>query len=133
MNLPNQFYVYLLLADGDERIIAHNITLRACTIDKFLEFIHTEVIHILDIQGSILVDNAPFHNPCEIQQTLKMLDTSNSNCHRAIHFYMLHNGYSDTSKAMYDEMTSKTIKQYYIGFTLMTMYKQSLQIRSTFG
>ena len=44
------------------------------------------------------MENIPFHKPCENNNLLKMLDTSNSNFHQIVQFAMLHNGHLDTSK-----------------------------------
>ena len=50
MNLPNRFYVSLVVALGCEGIIAHGVALGAYNIHKFLEFFQTKVIHSLDRQ-----------------------------------------------------------------------------------
>jgi hypothetical protein len=47
------------------------VTLGAYNTNKFLEYIHTNVIPSLDKQRFILIDNVSFPKSCEIQQAFE--------------------------------------------------------------
>ena len=80
-------------------VIAHGVTLGAYNTNKHLKFIQTKIIHSLDRQRFILVDDCPIStNLVKYNKRLRMLDIFNFVCHHTIHFSVPHNEYLDTSK-----------------------------------
>lgn len=58
----------LVVADGCEGVIAHNVTLGTYNTNNFLEFIQTKVISNFNRQPFILMDIVTFHKSRKIQE-----------------------------------------------------------------
>ena len=60
--------LFMVVAIGCERVIAHDVTLGAYNTNKFIQ---TKVITSLDRQRFILMENFSSHITCEIQQAFE--------------------------------------------------------------